>query len=40
MKYKFVELVVILFTFIQDVIKLFLLILPEKNIVPGENLAF
>ena len=31
MKYEFVELVVILFTFIQDVIKLFLLILPEKN---------
>ena len=29
-KYEFVELVVILFTFIQDVIILFLLILPEK----------
>ena len=31
MKYEFVELVVILFTFIQDVIMLFLLILPEKD---------
>ena len=30
-KYEFVELVVILFIFIQDVIMLFLLILPEKD---------
>ena len=30
-KYEFVKLVVILFTFIQDVIMSFLLILPEKD---------